>query len=649
MQGDWEYHPGDWRNDATKDAPWEDPKIWRRKIGTPDELAAVADAIVRGIDINETCPHDPPGSEPRSIVGKVGDPKYPGIQSHGLSEHVIVEDLKALIEAVQAHPKVKLAKVEAEEDDDGFLRVMRCWMENARGDVMLGVPKPSELRLWHSIIERTAPKGEGYGELDIGVTLRLAARFDGKADFGSARFAGEAVFGSVHFAGWADFESARFAGGADFGSARFAEWAGFRSARFAGVADFRSARFAGGAGFGSARFVGVAIFGSARFDGGAGFRSARFAGVAGFGSARFAGGALFWSARFDGEAGFRSARFDGWALFWSARFVDDANFRLVRVRRAARLEFIGTRFARSVRFDGDPKNKRPLIRGTIFFTDATLDERLTFHKTRFGKHARLGFNRFLARGGATVELTGEQLRLGNPVPKEARTPFKRLGAALYGWLWFFNRTNLRMEGADSTDPDPKARAEAIQRAADDYELLAVNYTRQPARDPEEDGCRWMAHELARKAEWIRSWEDVRKKRKQAASTGQTPIQRVRSAMGWLAALILWVLENIIGRWLVQRTMVGFLLEWWRPVASGAVLILVYAALYWFVRTPTTYLKDGSGSVWDSLYFSIVTFTSLGYGDIQPKGWFKGVAASEALAGLTLMALFTVSWARKMVR
>ncbi|HHN77160.1 MAG TPA: pentapeptide repeat-containing protein, partial [Phycisphaerales bacterium] len=41
--------------------------------------------------------------------------------------------------------------------------------------------------------------------------------------------------------------------------------------------------------------------------------------------------------------------------------------------------------------------------------------------------------------------------------------------------------------------------------------------------------------------------------------------------------------------------------------------------------------------------------SLGYGDIQPKGYFKTLAATEALLGLALMALFTVSWARKMVR
>ncbi|MCT9096824.1 pentapeptide repeat-containing protein [Haloarchaeobius sp. HME9146] len=48
----------------------------------------------------------------------------------------------------------------------------------------------------------------------------------------------------------------------------------------------------------------------------------------------------------------------------------------------------------------------------------------------------------------------------------------------------------------------------------------------------------------------------------------------------------------------------------------------------------------------SLYFSIVTFTTLGYGDIQPEGFSRYVAASEAVIGASLMALLVFVLGRR---
>ena len=50
-----------------------------------------------------------------------------------------------------------------------------------------------------------------------------------------------------------------------------------------------------------------------------------------------------------------------------------------------------------------------------------------------------------------------------------------------------------------------------------------------------------------------------------------------------------------------------------------------------------------------LYFSVITFTTIGYGDYAPLGWLRLVAGVEGLLGLFLMALFTVSFARKFIR
>lgn len=52
-------------------------------------------------------------------------------------------------------------------------------------------------------------------------------------------------------------------------------------------------------------------------------------------------------------------------------------------------------------------------------------------------------------------------------------------------------------------------------------------------------------------------------------------------------------------------------------------------------------------IWvNSIYFSVVTFTTLGYGDVQPVGFAKYVAASEAVIGASLMALLVFVLGRR---
>ena len=50
-----------------------------------------------------------------------------------------------------------------------------------------------------------------------------------------------------------------------------------------------------------------------------------------------------------------------------------------------------------------------------------------------------------------------------------------------------------------------------------------------------------------------------------------------------------------------------------------------------------------------LYYSVVTFTTLGYGDIVPVGLTRALAAFQAFAGSFTMALFVVVFVKKMTR
>jgi len=50
-----------------------------------------------------------------------------------------------------------------------------------------------------------------------------------------------------------------------------------------------------------------------------------------------------------------------------------------------------------------------------------------------------------------------------------------------------------------------------------------------------------------------------------------------------------------------------------------------------------------------LYYSVVTFTTLGYGDIVPVGFSRFIAAFEAFTGSFTLALFVVVFVKKMTR
>lgn len=52
---------------------------------------------------------------------------------------------------------------------------------------------------------------------------------------------------------------------------------------------------------------------------------------------------------------------------------------------------------------------------------------------------------------------------------------------------------------------------------------------------------------------------------------------------------------------------------------------------------------------DALYFSLVTFTTLGYGDFHAIGFMRFVAGLESFMGVFLMSLFTVIVGRRIIR
>lgn len=88
----------------------------------------------------------------------------------------------------------------------------------------------------------------------------------------------------------------------------------------------------------------------------------------------------------------------------------------------------------------------------------------------------------------------------------------------------------------------------------------------------------------------------------------------------------------------------------RVAVSAAFVIAICASIFWFTGLTSNATDELLHSVWTSLYFSVVTFTTLGYGDFSPPPGLARVAATiEALCGLFLMSLFLVTLVRRFGR
>ena len=102
---------------------------------------------------------------------------------------------------------------------------------------------------------------------------------------------------------------------------------------------------------------------------------------------------------------------------------------------------------------------------------------------------------------------------------------------------------------------------------------------------------------------------------------------------------------LIGYYLFGSVLFGFGEKWHRQVIAAVLVVLVCAGLFRYFDG----IENGVNSFGTCIYFSIVTFTTLGYGDLRPTVEMRWLAATEAVTGMMLMAMLVVSLARKFTR
>ena len=103
--------------------------------------------------------------------------------------------------------------------------------------------------------------------------------------------------------------------------------------------------------------------------------------------------------------------------------------------------------------------------------------------------------------------------------------------------------------------------------------------------------------------------------------------------------------------LMMALLCGYGEKPYRVILSSAAFVFIYSIIYAALnifKVSLTAVSAKGFSIWDYIYFSIVTFTTVGFGDLSPKmvPLYQMLVGSEAFVGAFMMGLFVFTLARK---
>jgi uncharacterized protein YjbI with pentapeptide repeats len=491
---------------------------------------------------------------------------------------------------------------------------------------------------WRKFLERFKPKKEKIFIEDLGKEIERFV-FKDKVDCSgfvfpkipkdvnfSFRYAifEEAIFANAIFEDVAHFSWSCFRKSADFSEATFESDANFYGASFG--TTLKEITGLTGAIFVNTTFKGEAIFNNTTFKF-ANFTEATFKKDADFGGAIFTN-IIFRSATFEGKAYFTNAKFK-FVDFNYAKFKGDADFKDVNKKDEDK-EFSQVSFGEAE------------FENSAWFTSARFGC-AWFGLTKFGKYTNFSEAEFtitaqfvdtLFRG--YVEFIGTKFQgdvtfegaefLGKVTFKEEKNQ-QKIYAKFFGKLSFLNTNfnkgiNIELPKDCFKLPDAEAEACRVQR---------LYYERNGIKDK--------ADEMFRR--------ERRASRKAKVRQAKEQLIKSKGIKSKLKAII--NLLKVYGCFLMEILLADLTCEygtnWERPVVLWIFTVLILFPLLYLLTKSVPNAYDFPSY----LYFSIVTATTLGYGDLHPIGVGRALASVEAIFGTFMWAVFLAVFARKYMR
>ncbi len=598
---------------------WSNPETWS---GGRDNECRVDEAVLNEDGV-WTCPHDAEGDDDRCIFHRP------------LAEKDETAVLDAFVAAVKSRDEADTAT----DDQTGQFLGAAFGRLDPRGAERLQRVS-GNLRLSYATISGSVDFSEVVFEGSVsfvGATFQSPqsdADTATEASFEGATFKSETTFEDAAFELPTTFTGATFEARASFAGVHSEEMLGFDSAVFEDVSRFREAVFEKLVSFEHATFSEradffestfadahvpdepyaiepAAWFGGATFERGAELSCSTFEVQADFALATFGENADFHQTTFGAEADFMSATFGSDADFLGCEFVAAVSFR--------KATFGGTAGFQGVDLTGQQFHGADLTDAD--FGDATLC-RADLESTLLSRARLTGADlRGATLSGAVigdVHVDEDTRFLGRP-GDDTRSPHTI--AAIRASHPCVYDPAYGDDGHADTDT-----AKSVYRTLEDLgrrtgrsRLQARCFVRR--QDLQKDGY----------------WDD-------ATAADVTAEERLVAGARW-------------GRSAVARAMLLYGESPWRVIGYSFVTVIGFALLYplggWMRPEggePVTY--DGLASVAEfgnSLYYSTLTFTALGFGDFQPVGFGRVLTTIETSFGAVLLALLVFILGRRAAR